>query len=259
MRIWFSKYESAGNDFMILDMRIAQTWNGFSLPEFARRYCSRRYGVGADGILVLLPPSSPEFDYRMRVFNADGSEAEMSGNGISCLGRYVFDMRLKESDTLVMETLAGRRYVYRTADGIKVDMGVPRIVSEVIHKGLRGTMVDVGNPHIVFFGEFSSRDLSEIASFVSKERNANVELVTLRTSDEADVLVWERGAGETLACGTGAAAVAEVGLKTGLFSSKGRIRLKFPGGEIWVTREGYNIFIETRPNFVFSGYVEIKP
>lgn len=255
MKIWFSKYEALGNDFLIIDLRVPQGGENFSPSDFAKKYCSRNFGIGSDGVLVLLPSATA--DFKMRVFNADGSEAEMSGNGIRCLAQYIFDMELKKSDTVVIETLAGRKTIQKTENGLRVDMGQPKIVSEIEFDGLRGTRVDTGNPHIVFFGNYSRQQFLEIGSKASKSFNANVEFVKVISPVDVESFVWERGVGETLACGTGATAITKAGVEKGILAKEQRIKVKFPGGDLYTIYADNSVFIEGKANFVFSGYVNL--
>ncbi len=257
MKLWFSKYQALGNDFLVVDLRVPQGGDNLSLSDFAKKYCSRNFGIGADGVLYLLPPSNDEFDFKMRIFNADGSEAEMSGNGIRCLGQYVFDMQLKKSDQIVFETKAGKRVVQKSENGLKVDMGNPTILSDFKFEGLEGVRVDTGNPHIVFFGNFSREKFLDIGSRVSKEFNSNVEFANVISVSEVNAWVWERGVGETLACGTGATAITKAGVEKGLLHKGQKVKIKFLGGELYTIIQDYNVFIEGKANYVFSGYVDL--
>lgn len=257
MKVWFSKYEALGNDFIVVDLRVPQGGDEFSPSDFAKRYCSRNFGIGADGVLALLPPSSSEYDFQMKIFNADGSEAEMSGNGIRCLAQYVYDMQLKNSDNIVFETKAGKRVVEKTENGFKVDMGDPVVLEDFEFEGFRGVKVDAGNPHIVFFGKFSREDFLFVGSKVSKHFNTNVEFAYLISDSELNAWVWERGVGETLACGTGAAAITKSGVEKGFLPKGKMIKINFPGGELYTKFEGNRVFIEGKANYVFSGYVNI--
>lgn len=257
MRLWFLKYEASGNDFIIVDARFLQDEGDSLLSEFAKRYCSRNFGIGADGVLALLPPTSGEFDFQMRIFNADGSEAEVSGNGLRCLAQYIFDSELKKSDTIVFETRAGKRTAQRTESGIRVDMGTPEVRSRMVFEGLSGTEVSVGNPHIVFFSEKLDEDFTKVAPRLSKEKNVNVEFAKILKETEIRARVWERGVGETLACGTGAVAIFAAASEQNKIPEKKKIKVIFPGGDLHVDKVGDNVFIEGKANFVFSGYVNI--
>lgn len=273
-KVWFSKYEALGNDFIVIDLRVPQGGENFSPEEFAKRFCRRRFGVGADGVLTLEKPSSPDFDFKMRVINQDGSEAEMSGNGIRCAAKYVFDTGLKPKteNKVVFETKAGKREVVKTSSGFQVFMGTPRVQgefelreSEVGGEKLRCVRVDVGNPHIVIFAEGKQKDVFlTIAPHVSESENANVEFIYavegVGESGGKNLIVkawvWERGVGETLACGTGAVAIFTAGKEKGIIKHK-KAKVMYEGGELSVLSKENGVFIEGDANFVFSGYVEI--
>ncbi len=257
-RIWFSKYEALGNDFIILDLRIPQGGENFSPHDFAVKYCSRNFGIGADGVITVEKPSSEEFDFKMRVINRDGSEAEMSGNGIRCAAKYLVDMKLiKRKDMIVFETLSGKREVKISGENFEVDMGEPKITRTIsIRQNLEGIRVDVGNPHVVIFGDLSREDFLSIAPEISKSENANVEFANM-ISHGIRVWVWERGVGETLACGTGAVAVFKAGREKKIIKNE-ETKIIFAGGELIVKGRGEGkICIEGGARYIFSGYVDL--
>ena len=250
-RIPFTKMHGAGNDFVLVDSRRHPVRMTAAL---ARRFCDRRFGVGADQVLVL--EKSTGADYRMLIYNADGSQVEMCGNGIRCLARYIWDRIPGKSGELRIETLAGIKRTSRTRRGVRVDMGSPvldaariptrakgRVIERPVPPGtgapraLAMTCVSMGNPHAVFFvKEVAAVPLDvwgpriENASFFP--RRTNVEFVEVLSPDHARVRVWERGSGATLACGTGACAVGVAGVLTGRFHRL--VRLTLPGGDLHV-------------------------
>lgn len=262
MKVWFSKYEALGNDFIIIDLRVPQGGENFSPYEFAKKYCERRFGIGADGVITLENPSSEEFDFKMRIINSDGSEAEMSGNGIRCLAKYVYDMNLISKDSVVFETKAGPRVVKKVQDNFEVDMGKPKIKDKFfLREGdnwgekFECIEVDVGNPHVVIFGDYPREVFLSFAPQISKSKNVNVEFAKIEDKNVIKVWVWERGVGETLACGTGAVAVFASAREKKLIKNEAEI--SFKGGNIKVKQKDEKVFIEGGANFVFSGYVEI--
>jgi len=272
----FTKMHGAGNDYVYVD--------GFSqplpddLPELARRVSDRHFGVGADGLILILP--SEAADARMRMFNADGSEAEMCGNGIRCVGKYVYDHGLVQRPSLVIETGAGlRRLDLELADGrvrrVRVDMGEPildpaeipvdlpgqRVINVPLDLGdrtLAVTCVSMGNPHCIIFVERLSDDwVLGVGPKVERDRRfprrTNVEFVETISPSEANVRVWERGSGETLACGTGACAVCVAGALAGRTGR--RLLARLPGGELelqW-SEEDNHVWMTGPAVEVFSG------
>jgi len=266
MKVWFSKYEALGNDFIILDLRVPQGGENFSPEDFARRFCRRAFGIGADGVITIERTHISGADFKMRVINQDGSEAEMSGNGIRCAAKYIFDsgLKTKEENKVIFETKAGLREVRKTDSGFEVFMGVPKFLGdfEIRESEIGGVIksfrVDVGNPHIVIFAEGESRDtFLSVAPHISKSENANVEFIYgVGKDDEISAWVWERGVGETLACGTGAVAIFKALKEKGILKHN-RAKVIYPGGELFVFSKGESVFIEGGANFVFSGYVEL--
>ena len=244
----FTKMHGLGNDFIIL--------NGFRQPihapdVLAKKLCDRHFGVGADGLILALPSSVA--DARMRIFNADGSEPEMCGNGIRCLGKFLWDGGLCRKPKLTVETLAGVLTLELherdgACDAVTVDMGAPvfdpkaipvaadsnDIALEVEGRTLRFFCVSMGNPHAVTFDLYpADEDFLRLGALLERHsafpRRANIEFCRLNAGG-ADVRVWERGAGPTLACGTGACAVLAAGASLGLLPRRAGITL--PGGTL---------------------------
>ncbi len=249
----FTKMHGAGNDYVYV--------NCFEEPtpddpaELARRVADRHFGVGADGLILICP--SRLVDARMRMFNADGSEAEMCGNGLRCLAKYIYDHGIAAKDTLRIETAAGVLSLRLEIEGgkarrIEVDMGQPRLEAERIPTTLPGnpvlnaplevgserlevTCVSMGNPHCVtFVDELTDRWVLEVGPRVEVHprfpARVNAEFVQVISPTEVRMRVWERGSGETLACGTGAGAVCVAGVLTG--RTERRIRVFLPGGDL---------------------------
>ncbi|WP_159887075.1 diaminopimelate epimerase [Paenibacillus puerhi] len=274
----FTKMHGLGNDFIVLA--------GFDLlpaeaSEQAIRWCDRHFGVGADGLVYLLPSSRA--DYMMRIINSDGSEAEQCGNAIRCAAAYLYENGLVEpfARELTIETIgAGVQPVRLQVENgkvrsVRVDMGepilsglaVPTTLDEDLvielpiaagDREFRFTAVSMGNPHcVIFVDDAPSVELSTWGPVLETHpyfpRRANVEFASLRSRDYADMRVWERGAGPTLACGTGACATLVAGVLTGRMERKGVVSLA--GGELLIEwEEADNRVYMTGPaETVFSG------
>jgi diaminopimelate epimerase len=222
------KTNGTGNDFVLVDERLTPLADPVA---FARRVCDRARGIGADG--VLLVEASSQYDARMRVINADGSEAEMCGNGMRCVGRY-----LDEHDgrgVATVETLAGPigvRVVDRAPYRIAVEIGEPKLGAAHEVAGYRATPVDLGNPHVVIaVDDVDAIDLAQGGPKIERDRRyphgTNVHFVQ-RAGKTWTVRHWERGAGATQACGTGAVATAADLIATG--QARSPVTLHVPGG-----------------------------
>ena len=241
----FEKYEGLGNDFVVIDAAS----EGDLGPERARALCDRRRGIGADGVLVMLPPRADGAVARMRVINADGSIAEMCGNGLRCVALHLARARGMDRAELAIETDSGVRAcaIERSGDGAVVlcDMGVVRVEGDVVvdlgAESVSLTRADAGNPHAVSLGGIARADFERLgprlaAAPVFGRGGVNVELATMQ-GDVLDVLVWERGAGATLACGTGACAAVAVARARGMVTGEGPVRVRLPGGELEIRHD----------------------
>ena len=279
--MYFTKLQGLGNDFVLVDARDTP---GGEWGILSRRMCQRHFGVGSDGLLVLL--NSTPADFRMRMFNPDGSEAEACGNGLRCLVRYIVSKGLNNTDRLLIETAAGLRTaeLVRQVSGetlIKVSMGRPAFHPEslpVVVEAGRGNMLDImlgdyplvvdgtelklsfvsmGNPHAVHFttGTVSGFPLVTVGPKVEKNplfpRGVNLEIVHMTDYGQCEARVWERGAGETLACGSGACAAAVAARMHGLAGDV--LKINLPGGmaevawdgqgEVWLTGPAEVVFV----------------
>lgn len=239
------KLNGTHNTFVLVDGRVTPLADPHG---FARRACSREDGLSADGLLLVMPSASA--DVRMRIINADGSEAEMCGNGVRCAARY-----LDEHDgrsVLQVETLAGpirtevieREPQYRVA----VELNAPRVGAEHMVGGYRAIPVDVGNPHVVIFvADLASVDLATLGPRIERDARypfgTNVHFVQVTGPGAVAVLHWERGAGATRACGTGAVACAAAAIVTRGLSSP--VELSVPGGVLSVAWEAPNRAVMT--------------
>ncbi|HEX8793034.1 MAG TPA: diaminopimelate epimerase [Polyangiaceae bacterium] len=237
----FDKYEGLGNDFIVVDARE----DGEVTPELATRLCDRRFGIGADGVLVVLPARAPGCEVRMRLINADGSVPEMCGNGVRCIALRHARARGMARGTVHVDTDAGPR-TCDVEDGpeplVTVDMGVVRVLGDrAVDVGGRTvvpTLADAGNPHAVLLGTFGRGDVEHLgprlATHALFPRGTNVEFACAM-SDGIDLVVWERGVGITLACGTGACATVAVACEKGLVPRGKAVRVRLPGGPLDVT------------------------
>ncbi len=265
--ISFTKMHGLGNDYVYIDTFA----NPVAEPErLAPRISDRRRGVGGDG-LVLIGPSD-EADARMRIFNIDGSEAEMCGNAIRCVGKYLYESGRVRSATLRVETLAGIRLLRLFMNGnrverVRVDMGRPSFLPadlpmnaaepSFLHRGIevdgkewRGTAVSVGNPHFVVpVDDPAALDLERIGPLFEHHplfpRRVNTEFVRVLAPDLIDMRVWERGSGETAACGTGACAVLAACAANGFSARSAQVRL--PGGPLSIEWDSDDILHMTGP------------
>lgn len=272
----FTKMQGLGNDYVYVNCFEEKIDNP---PELARRISDRHFGVGSDGLIMINP--SNKADFEMEMYNADGSRGEMCGNGIRCVAKYVYDYGLTDKTDISVETLGGIKYLELTVeDGkvktVKVDMGKPELepqkipvkadgdkaVDEPILVGgeeYRMTCVSMGNPHAVVFVGCDVRNfpLEEIGpKFESHERfpnRVNTEFVRVIDRRTAEMRVWERGSGETLACGTGACAVAVACVLNGLTEDEVTVRLL--GGDLQIRwdREKDTVYMTGPAEVVFDG------
>jgi diaminopimelate epimerase len=251
----FTKMHGVGNDFIILD---PEEVAGRDLPDLARKACDRHFGVGADGILI--PAPSEVADLKMVYLNSDGSPSEMCGNGLRCLARYAKDRGLVEGAALTVETGAGVKKVVLSADGSScVDMGAPEFGSEVEIRSFRFLRVSMGNPHAVALlgseEEVEALDLKEIGPPVESDplfpEKTNVEFVYVRGENEIRMRIWERGAGETLASGSGSCAAAVAAVRRGLVGSP--VRVVLDGGVVEVEWEGEAVYMTGPAEYVCAG------
>ncbi len=241
----FTKMQGLGNDFIVVDGPAS-----FEPAEVAQ-LCDRRFGVGADGILVVTRIDP----VRMEYWNADGSAAEMCGNGLRCIARYVYDRGWVQDRNFSIDTPVGERGARVLADDVEVDLGPTQMVGQRSVAGFEFDLVDVGNPHAVTFVDDPSLvDVESVGRSVQSDfpNGTNVEFVSV--ADEGITLrVWERGVGETLACGTGMAAAA--------IAAKARhhtgdtIAVTVPGGQATIEiREG-RVWLRGPADYSFRGSV----
>lgn len=273
----FTKMHGTGNDYIYV--------NGFTEhidnPHIVAAYWSNRHtGIGSDGLVLILP--SETCDFKMRMFNADGSESEMCGNASRCIGKYVYDKGMTSKTQITLETLAGIKTLklFPGVDGkielVTVDMGEPKIKSGLIPvvtefdelinrpfqfgKNLKYniTAVSMGNPHAVIFTEqIHHIDIEKTGPLIENStifpNRVNTEFIEISSPDRIKMRVWERGAGETQACGTGACASVVAGVLNGKTARKVTVELK--GGELQIEWNAIDnhVYLTGPANFVFEG------
>lgn len=275
-KVRFAKMQGAGNDYIYIDATEEIPAN---LPLLARQISSRHFGVGSDGLVAIM--RSTRADFRMRMFNADGSEAQMCGNASRCIGKYVYEKGLTEKTIVTLETLAGIKTLRLTLVGDKVksvtvDMGTPTtepaaipaasedgqpVVSKEIDvdgHSYEVTAVGMGNPHGVVIGrplsdEVVLGDGPKLETADIWPEKANIEFVNVIDSTHIRMRVWERGSGETLACGTGACAAVVACVLNGLTNR--RVKVKLPGGEldVWWDSKTDHVFLTGGASYVAEG------
>ncbi len=298
MKLYFTKMHGLGNDFILVEYRSIKSRR---LAGLSKKLCDRRFGIGADQLLVLC--DSTKADYRIRIFNADGSEVEMCGNGIRCVAKHIWESRLtptglRKSRVLSIETMAGIIYPEKSGALVKVDMGrpifapesipvsisrkvklpLPRL-SKGIHSGansglimnyplkirnklFKTTCLSMGNPHaVIVVKNIGSIPVDQYGPLIENHRlfpkKTNVEFIQIINKNNIKMRVWERGAGETLACGTGASAAGVVSVLLGLANRK--MNLHLPGGKLsvqWPAKDNH-VYMTGPAEKVFDGIVEI--
>lgn len=280
-KLYFTKMHGIGNDYIYFDMfnqEIADP-NALSI-----KLSDRHTGVGGDGIILICP--SDVADAKMRIFNADGSEAKMCGNGIRCVGKYLYDHKLSAKDEISVDTLSGIKQLKVAAEGglaksLRVDMGkailnpkdIPVLLEgeqiiaqeiEIDGNPYKITCVSMGNPHAVIFGDDPDKlDLPVIGPKFEKSPlfpdSVNTEFVQVVAPNELKMRVWERGSGETMACGTGACAVAVAAVINGYCQKESDIIIHLRGGDLIIRYEAdERVYMSGEAVEVFQGIVEVE-
>ena len=271
MRFW--KMHGLGNDYIVIDNR-EEKISSEQAGELAKRLCERRFSVGADGLLLV--SNSKMADAKMRIFNADGSEAEMCGNGIRCFAKYCYENGIAPKQEFAVETLSGIKHVWLTLNDkevatVKVDMGAPNwergslpmvgqgtCINENLNvngEAYKVTCLSMGNPHcVIFVDKVDDFPVEQIGPKVENHKafpkRTNVGFVQVLNRNELKVRVWERGCGETLACGTGTCAAAAAANKLGKVGNK--ITVHVLGGDLQV-EVAKSLFLSGAVEKVFEG------
>lgn len=282
----FVKMHGLGNDYVMIDLFDSANRKVFDkirdLKSFAKKVCDRHFGIGADGLLLVLPPKDSRLkgvDGVMRIVNADGSEAEMCGNGIRCIAKLIIDRGYSKKMELIIDTMSGVKKIVASAGGMyRVDMGEPHLLRKEIpmngsaaanaineplqleYKQVMVTVVSMGNPHAVTFVDDTDFDIEELGREIEHHvvfpKRTNVEFVKVLGKGEIELRVWERGVGETLACGTGSCAsvvACVLNEKTGR-----KVNVHLRGGDLVIEWGKDNHVYMTGPaTYVFSGEVEL--
>lgn len=278
----FTKMQGLGNDYVYVNCLRETIKNPAEVSKFVS---DRHFGIGSDGLIMICP--SKVADFEMQMYNADGSRGEMCGNGIRCVAKYVYDYGLTDKTSISVETLGGIKYLDLTVeDGkvslVKVDMGSPRLAPsqipivpenpedtriidaplEVEGKTYYMTGVSMGNPHtVVCVDDVKGLDLLKIGpSFENHKRfpeRINTEFAHVLDRKTVEMRVWERGSGETLACGTGACAVAVASILNGL--TEDRVTVKLLGGDLLIEwdKEADKVYMTGPAKVVFDGEIDL--
>lgn len=276
MKLRFTKMHGLGNDFVMID---ALSQKVSITPERAKRLADRHLGVGCDQVLVVEPPTSPDADFRYRIFNHDGSEVENCGNGARCFAVFVRMRKLTGKRDIRAQTAGGDLVLHVLADNqVTVNMGVPRLLPESIpfiaeHQAvsyplrlpeqiLQISAVSMGNPHAVtLVDDIAALDIETLGPLVEKHsafpNKVNAGFFEVRARNEAHVRVYERGAGETLACGTGACAAVVAGRLRELLDS--RVQVHLAGGTLTIEwlGDGHPVMMTGPATTVFHGQITI--
>lgn len=271
----FTKMQGLGNDYVYVNCFKEKIENP---SEMAVKVSDRHFGIGSDGLILIKP--SEVADFEMEMYNADGSRGEMCGNGIRCVAKYVYDYGLTDKTSISVETLGGIKYLDLTVEHgkvtlVKVDMGTPILKPELIPIVAKGetvidepimvdgkeyhmTGVSMGNPHdVVFMDDIKNLEIEKIGPlFENHERfpnRINTEFVNVIDRHTAQMRVWERGSGETLACGTGACAVAVACILNGL--TENTVTVKLLGGDLRIewNREKNTVYMTGPAEVSFDG------
>ncbi len=276
----FTKMEGCGNDYVYVNGFTNNIENPNKLSEFVS---NRNFGIGSDGLIMINP--SDKADFRMNMYNADGSEGKMCGNGIRCVAKYVYDNKMTDKTTITVETLSGiKTLVLNVEDDkvktVRVDMGTPileakevpvisdkeQVIDEPIiidNKEYKITCVSMGNPHaITFIDDTDSLDIESIGPKFEKNQifpdRINTEFIQIVDRNTIKMRVWERGSGETLACGTGACASVVACVLNNLTENK--VTVKLLGGDLFIeyNREENTVYMTGPARVSFVGNIDIE-
>lgn len=271
----FTKMEGCGNDYVYINCLKEKVENP---SDLAKRMSERHFGIGSDGLVLILP--SEQADFRMRMFNADGSESEMCGNAVRCIGKYVFDKGLTQKTELSIETLAGIKYLKlhlkdNMVDSVTVDMGEPIFEPEkipvlsnmnpvigkqlyVVDETFLFTCISMGNPHAVtFIDNVEKFEIKKYGSVIENHehfpKKTNVEFVQVIDRNHLKMRVWERGTGETWACGTGTCATVVATVLNGLCEREADVKLL--GGTLHIKWDSQNnhVYMTGSARYSFEG------
>ena len=252
----YTKMHGLGNDYLFVFGEAPA-----NASEISVKYSDRKRGIGSDGMIYI--DYSDKADFSMSIFNADGSEARMCGNGIRCVARFVREKGYTDRDELTVETLSGIKRIWIDGDSVTVEMGKAEVSDEImLDIGLKCNPVDVGNPHAVIFTEDAEAvPLSEVGPLVERNRafkgRVNAEFVSVLAENELRMRVWERGSGITQACGTGACASAAAAVARGFCRADEPIKVRLDGGVLEITiKKDSTAIMRGGAEFVSEGEID---
>ena len=278
----FTKMTGLGNDYVYIDCTSGNKLK--DIPELARKVSDRHFGIGSDGLILIEKAENKNADFKMRIFNSDGSEAEMCGNGIRCVAKFIHDNKMSNKDRIDIDTLAGIKKVKiieeddGSCENVIVDMGEPIFQDknipydvyepfnkdldlEVNGKKMRFTVVSMGNPHaITFVEDINNIEIEKIGPIVENNpkfpNRTNVEFVQIIDKNNIKVRVWERGVGETVACGTGASAAVVAGGINGYTGEN--VEVELPGGKLQIEwGKDNHIYMQGPATKVYEGKIQL--
>lgn len=277
-KLEFTKMHGIGNDYIYIDVAknkdLKEIFTRYSIGALVRYLSNRNFGIGGDGVIFI--EKSMIADFKMRIFNSDGTEAEMCGNGIRCFAKYIYDQKLTEKDILKIETLAGIKEVKKekhilepskeTIEQYVVNMGKPIISGNlsisVLDKNIQLTKILIGNPHaVIFTKDIENIPIKKYGPLIENHRyfpqKTNVEFVEILENNLIKMRVWERGSGETFACGTGSCAAVVAGVSNNLIKRDVKVLLK--GGELDINwdKKTNNIYMKGIATKIYDGIMEI--
>ncbi len=274
----FTKMHGIGNDYIYIDVAknkdLKEIFTRYSIGALVRYLSNRNFGIGGDGVIFI--EKSMIADFKMRIFNSDGTEAEMCGNGIRCFAKYIYDQKLTEKDILKIETLSGIKEVKKekhilepskeTIEQYVVNMGKPIISGNlsisVLDKNIQLTKILIGNPHaVIFTKDIENIPIKKYGPLIENHKyfpqKTNVEFIEILENNLIKMRVWERGSGETFACGTGSCAAVVAGVSNNLIKRDVKVLLK--GGELDINwdKKTNNIYMKGIATKVYDGIMEI--
>ena len=282
-KIEFTKMQGCGNDYVYIDgARFALPME--EKPEIVKKLSNRNFGIGSDGVIFINPVAEDGIDFEMEMWNADGTRSEMCGNGMRCVGKYVYDKGLTDKEDVAVISGGHVKYLeYTFEDGkvklVKVDMGAPILKSELVPvvsenetvlaedievngQTYQMTCVSMGNPHaVVFMDNVADLDIEAIGPYFENHarfpRRTNTEFVRVIDRKTLEMRVWERGTGETLACGTGACATAVAAMLNGY--TEDEVTVKLLGGDLKIKwdKEVNAVYMTGPAEISFEGTVEV--
>lgn len=277
-KLEFTKMHGIGNDYIYIDVAknrdLKEIFTRYSIGALVRYLSNRNFGIGGDGVIFI--EKSMIADFKMRIFNSDGTEAEMCGNGIRCFAKYIYDQKLTEKDILKIETLAGIKEVKKekhilepskeTIEQYVVNMGKPIISGNfsisVLDKNIQLTKILIGNPHaVIFTKDIENIPIKKYGPLIENHKyfpqKTNVEFIEILENNLIKMRVWERGSGETFACGTGSCAAVVAGVSNNLIKRDVKVLLK--GGELDINwdKKTNNIYMKGIATKVYDGIMEI--